>query len=158
MLPENALDRDLQEFKDYRDKKERLRKWLKPMLHLIGSLSETAGEAAGVPVPFARAGFVALGVLVQAAKNVSARFDSIIDLCELLHSFLERLRVYMSAQLPNNMREVVIRILTHLLSVFALLTKEIKHNRFDVFMENIPPKISSLHYGNPFSLRLIQKF
>ncbi|KAJ7883628.1 ankyrin repeat-containing domain protein [Mycena olivaceomarginata] len=126
----DALDRDLQEFKDYRDKKERFRKWLKPMLHLIGSLSETAGEAAGVPVPFARAGFVALGVLVQAAKNVSARFDSIIDLCELLHSFLERLRVYMSAQLPNNMREVVIRILTHLLSVFALMTKEIKHNRF----------------------------
>jgi hypothetical protein len=36
----------------------------------------------------------------------------------------------MSAQLPNNMREVVIRILTHLLSVFALMTKEIKHNRF----------------------------
>jgi hypothetical protein len=44
----DALDHDLQEFKDYRNKKERLRKWLKPMLHLIGSLSETAGEAAGV--------------------------------------------------------------------------------------------------------------
>jgi hypothetical protein len=44
----DALDRDLQGFKDYRDKKERLRKWLKPMLHLIGSLSGTAGEAAGV--------------------------------------------------------------------------------------------------------------
>jgi hypothetical protein len=44
----DALDHDLQEFKDYRDKKERLRKWLKPMLHLIGSLSETAGETAGV--------------------------------------------------------------------------------------------------------------
>ncbi|KAJ6614450.1 hypothetical protein B0H10DRAFT_2221331 [Mycena sp. CBHHK59/15] len=56
----DALDRDLQEFKDYRDKKERRRKWLKPMLHLIGSLSGTAGEAAGVPVPFAKAGVVAL--------------------------------------------------------------------------------------------------
>ncbi|KAJ7826554.1 ankyrin repeat-containing domain protein [Mycena olivaceomarginata] len=119
------------------DKKEKLRKWLKPMLHLIGSLSETAGEAAGVPVPFAKAGFVALGVLVQAAKNVSARYDSIIDLCELLHSFLERLRVYMSAQLSDNMREVVIRILAHLLSVFALVTKEIQHKRFGSYLRTL---------------------
>ncbi|KAJ6572468.1 hypothetical protein DFH09DRAFT_1312757 [Mycena vulgaris] len=126
----DGLDRDLQEFKDYRNNKKKLRKWLKPMLHLIGSPSETAGEAAGVSVPFAKAAFIALGVLVQAAKNVSARYDSIIDLCELLHSFLERLRVYMSAQLPSNMQEIVIRILAHLLSVFALMTKEIKHNRF----------------------------
>jgi hypothetical protein len=44
----DALDRELQAFQNYRDKKEKLRKWLKPMLHLIGSLSETAGEAAGV--------------------------------------------------------------------------------------------------------------
>jgi hypothetical protein len=43
----DALDRDLQVFQDYRDKKEKLRKWLKPMLHLVVSLSETAGEAAG---------------------------------------------------------------------------------------------------------------
>ncbi|KAJ6572494.1 hypothetical protein DFH09DRAFT_1362444 [Mycena vulgaris] len=133
----DALDRDLREFKDYRDKKKKLRKWLKPMLHLISSLSETAGEAAGVPVPFAKAGFVALGVLVQAAKNVSARYDSIIDLCELLHSFLERLRVYMSTQLPDNMQEVVIRILVHLLSVFALMTKEVKHNRFGSYLRTL---------------------
>jgi hypothetical protein len=44
----DALDRDLQAFQDYRNKRDKLRKWLKPMLHLIGSLSETAGEAAGV--------------------------------------------------------------------------------------------------------------
>ncbi|KAJ7900422.1 hypothetical protein B0H13DRAFT_2517933, partial [Mycena leptocephala] len=108
------------------------------MLHLIGSLSEAAGETAGaVPVPFARAGFVALGVLVQAAKNVSARYDCIIDLCELLHSFLERLRVYMSAQLPNDMREIVIRMLAHLLSVFALMTKEIKHTRIGAYLRTL---------------------
>ncbi|KAJ7048703.1 hypothetical protein C8F01DRAFT_1070277, partial [Mycena amicta] len=133
----DALDRDLREFKDYRDKKERLRKWLKPMLHLIGSLSEAAGEAAAMHVPYAKAGFVALGVLVQAAKNVSARYDSIIDLCELLHSFLERLRVYLSVQLPENMQEVVVRILTHLLSVFGLATKEIKHNRFGSYLRTL---------------------
>jgi hypothetical protein len=36
----------------------------------------------------------------------------------------------MSGQLPKNMREIVIQILAHLLSVLALMTKEIKHNRF----------------------------
>ncbi|KAJ7873475.1 hypothetical protein B0H14DRAFT_3860042, partial [Mycena olivaceomarginata] len=133
----DALDSDLQEFKEYRERKERLRKWLKPMLHLIGSLSETAGATAGVFVPFAQAGFIALGVLVQAAKNVSARYDCIIDLCELLHSFLERLRVYMSVQLPNGMRRVVIRMLVHLLSVFALVTKEIKQNRFGSYLRTL---------------------
>ncbi|KAJ7059379.1 ankyrin repeat-containing domain protein [Mycena amicta] len=133
----DALDRDLREFKDYRDKKEGLRKWLKPMLHLIGSLSEAAGEATAMQVPYAKAGFVALGVLVQAAKNVSARYDSIIDLCELLHSFLERLRVYLLVQLPENMQEVVIRILAHLLSVFGLATKEIKHNRFGSYLRTL---------------------
>ncbi|KAJ7059381.1 ankyrin repeat-containing domain protein, partial [Mycena amicta] len=107
------------------------------MLHLIGSLSEAAGEAAGMHVPYAKAGFVALGVLVQAAKNVSARYDSIIDLCELLHSFLERLRVYLSVQLPENMQEVVIRILAHLLSVFGLATQEIKQNRFGAYLQTL---------------------
>jgi hypothetical protein len=43
----DALDRDLQKFEEYCGKKKNLRKWLKPMLHLIGSLSESAGEAAG---------------------------------------------------------------------------------------------------------------
>ncbi|KAJ7048706.1 ankyrin repeat-containing domain protein [Mycena amicta] len=107
------------------------------MLHLIGSLSEAAGETAAMHVPYAKAGFVALGVLVQAAKNVSARYDSIINLCDLLHSFLERLRVYLSVQLPENMQEVVIRILAHLLSVFGLATKEIKHNRFGSYLRTL---------------------
>ncbi|KAJ7926134.1 ankyrin repeat-containing domain protein [Mycena leptocephala] len=131
----DALDRDLREFKDYRDKKERLRKWLKFMsISSVRFLRQRERRQAWCPVPFARAGFVALGVLVQAAKNVSARYDCIIDLCELLHSFLERLRVYMSAQLPNGMRGIVIRMLAHLLSVFALMTKEIKHNRFGSYL------------------------
>jgi hypothetical protein len=52
-----ALHHNLQQFKDYRDKKERLRKSLKPMLHLIGSLSEAAGETAGAVV---RTAFLAL--------------------------------------------------------------------------------------------------
>ncbi|KAJ7900820.1 Pfs, NACHT and ankyrin domain protein [Mycena leptocephala] len=133
----DALDRDLQKFKHYRDRKEGLRKWLKPMLHLIASLSEIAGGAAGVPVPFATAGFIALGVLVQAAKNVSARYDCIMDLCELLHSFLERLRVYTSTQLPTSMRGVGIRMLVHLLSVFALVTKEIEHTRIGSYLRTL---------------------
>ncbi|KAJ7875858.1 hypothetical protein B0H13DRAFT_2549510 [Mycena leptocephala] len=133
-----ALDHDLQEFKDYRDRKEGLRKWLKPILHLIGSLSEAAGETVGVvPVPFARAGFISLGVLVQAAKNVSARYDCIIDLCELLHSLLERLRVYISAQLPDGGSGIVIWILAHRLSVFAFMTKEIKHTRIGTYLRTL---------------------
>ncbi|KAJ7875826.1 hypothetical protein B0H13DRAFT_2549456 [Mycena leptocephala] len=113
-----ALDHDLQEFKDYRDRKEGLRKWLKPILHLIGSLSEAAGETVGVvPVPFARAGFISLGVLVQAAKN--------------------RLRVYISAQLPDGGSGIVIWILAHRLSVFAFMTKEIKHTRIGTYLRTL---------------------
>ncbi|KAJ7059427.1 hypothetical protein C8F01DRAFT_1295200 [Mycena amicta] len=91
----DALDRDLREFKDYRDKKERLRKWLKPCFTSLVPFRRQRERRQACTSPYAKAGFVALGVLVQAAKNVSARYDSIIDLCELLHSFLERLRVYL---------------------------------------------------------------
>ncbi|KAF8143221.1 hypothetical protein K438DRAFT_1876563 [Mycena galopus ATCC 62051] len=126
----DVLDGDLQKFKKYRRKKERFRNSLKPLLHIIGSLSETAGEVVGVVVPFAKAGFVALGVLVQAAENVSERYDRIKDLCERLCSMMERVRVYSSStRLPNSLREVVIRMLAHLLSIFALMRKEMQRSR-----------------------------
>ncbi|KAF7363939.1 hypothetical protein MSAN_01052200 [Mycena sanguinolenta] len=133
----DALDGELRRFNAYRDKKENLRKWLKPMLNLIDTLSETAGEAAALSFPPGKLVFVALGVLVQAAKDVSERYDNIIALCQHLYSFLERLRVYMSGQLLGRMRELVIQMLAHLLSIFAMVTKEIKRNRFGAFWRSL---------------------
>jgi hypothetical protein len=69
-----ALDHDLQEFKDYRDRKEGLRKWLKPILHLIGSLSEAAGETVGVVV---RTAFLAIVSSTDARRGSLSRLQEL---------------------------------------------------------------------------------
>ncbi|KAJ7513197.1 P-loop containing nucleoside triphosphate hydrolase protein [Mycena galericulata] len=127
------LDNQLGRFEAYRSKQKELQKWLNPMVHLIASLCDTAGAVAGVAVAYSKVAFVAFGVMVKAAKNVSESYDGIISLCELQLSFLDRLRVYgMSAHLP-----IVIQILIHLLSVFALVTKAIKDGRLFTYLKEL---------------------
>ncbi|KAJ7135325.1 hypothetical protein C8R46DRAFT_1201582 [Mycena filopes] len=122
----DTLDHTLRSLQVRYTKKAELHECLGKMFGLIGSLSGIAGEAVAVPVPYAKAGFVALGVLVQAAKDVNARYDCIIELCKLLHSFLNRLQIYMSMRVNDGMQQIVIQIFDLLLSVFGLVTKEME--------------------------------
>ena len=62
----------------------------------------------------------------QAAKDISASYDALVDLFECVESFLKRLKAYRDTINPRDGR----RDRQELLSILALATKQIKQGRF----------------------------
>jgi hypothetical protein len=68
--------------------------------------------------------------MLQAASGVSSSYDALVDLFEIVGSFLKRLRIYTDLPLTPSMTEISVKIMVELLSVLALATKQIKQGRF----------------------------
>jgi hypothetical protein len=66
----------------------------------------------------------------QAADGVSSSYDALVDLFECVGNFLERLRIYTDVPMSPSMKEIIVKIMVELLSVFSLATKQIKQGRF----------------------------
>ena len=62
----------------------------------------------------------------QAANGVISSFDPFINLLESIEEFINRLDVYTRMPLTPAMVEIVVKIIVELLSVLALVTKELK--------------------------------
>ena len=65
----------------------------------------------------------------QAAKDVSASYDALVDLFESIESFLRRLDIYTKVPLTEAMTHVIIKIMVEVLSTLALATKQVKQGR-----------------------------
>jgi hypothetical protein len=67
--------------------------------------------------------------VTQAAKDVGASYDALIDLFESIENFLSRLNIY--AKIPQTpvMTEIIVKITVELLSTLAVATKQIKQGR-----------------------------
>jgi hypothetical protein len=68
-------------------------------------------------------------VVHQAAKDVSASFDALVDLLECIASFLSRLVIYTKIPPTPAMAEVVMKIIVELISTLALATRQVKQGR-----------------------------
>ena len=66
----------------------------------------------------------------QAADGVSSSYDALVELFECIANFLKRLRIYTDIPMTPSMKDISIKIMAELLSVFALATKQIKQGRF----------------------------
>ncbi len=64
------------------------------------------------------------------AKDVVASYDILASLFERMQSFLQRLEIYGNTPLTPVMTEVLGKIMGEVLSIFALVTKEMKQSRF----------------------------
>ena len=85
--------------------------------------------------------------MLQTASNVSSSYDALVDLFECIGNFLKRLRIYTDLPLSPSMSDIIVKIMTELLSVLALATKQIKQGRFskrilvfEVRLLNMPQK------------------
>ena len=67
--------------------------------------------------------------MFQAFKGVSADFDALVDLLESTELFLKRLDIYTKVPPTPAMTEIVVKILVELLSILALVTKQIRQGR-----------------------------
>ena len=65
----------------------------------------------------------------QAIKDVSASYDALVELFELIESFLRRLDIYTKVQSTTAMTETVVKILVEILATLALATQQAKQGR-----------------------------
>ena len=72
--------------------------------------------------------------------------DAIVDLLELIEHFLNRLNIYTEISITPAMSELVVKILVEIISVLALVTREVKQRRSS---ESLPADV--LLYSAPCS-------
>ena len=72
--------------------------------------------------------------MYQAVKGVIDSYDALMDLLELIESFLLRLDIYTKIPHTVGMTEMIVKILVELLSTLAVVTKQIKQGKSSKFV------------------------
>jgi len=65
----------------------------------------------------------------QAAKDVRASQDALIDIFERIEMFFRCLEVYTQVSPTTEMMDIIIQIMVEVLSILRIATKEIKQGR-----------------------------
>ena len=65
----------------------------------------------------------------QAAKDVRASQDTLMDVFERIESFFRRLEVYTEVPQTTEMMDTIILIMVEVLSILGVATKEIRQGR-----------------------------
>ena len=65
----------------------------------------------------------------QAAKDVGASEEALVDLFERIENFFKRLESYTEVPPTNAMTDIIVKIMVEVLNIFAIATKEIKQGR-----------------------------
>jgi hypothetical protein len=65
----------------------------------------------------------------QAAKDVSAAQEALIDIFERIENFFKRLETYTEVPPTAAMTDIIVKIMVEVLNVLAIATKEIKQGR-----------------------------
>ena len=65
----------------------------------------------------------------QAAKDVGAAQDALIDIFERIENFFKRLETYTEVPPTEAMTDIIVKIMVEVLNIFAIATKEIRQGR-----------------------------
>ena len=65
----------------------------------------------------------------QAAKDVRASQNTVLDIFERIEMFFRRLEVYTEVEPTPEMMEMIVQIMVEVLSILGIATKEIRHGR-----------------------------
>ena len=65
----------------------------------------------------------------QAAKDVTASQDALIDIFDRIENFFRRLEEYTEVPTTDGMEDIMVKIMVEILGIFAIVTKEIKQGR-----------------------------
>jgi hypothetical protein len=72
----------------------------------------------------------------QAAKDVRASQDILIDIFERVEMFFRRLEIYIGVTPTPEMMGIIIQIMAEVLSILGIATKEIKQGRMSKYLLN----------------------
>jgi len=68
-------------------------------------------------------------ILFQAAMDVRASQDTLIDIFERMETFFQRLEIYTRVSPPPGMIDIIVEIMVEVLSILGNATKEMKQGR-----------------------------
>ena len=103
-------------------------------IYLVGILTRNGGLCGNRCSPFSVYPHL-LGVhhsnsyICQAAKDVRANQDILVDVFERIEMSFRRLEMYTSVRLTTEMMDVITHIMAEVISILGIATKEIKESR-----------------------------
>ncbi|KAI0291329.1 hypothetical protein B0F90DRAFT_1649724, partial [Multifurca ochricompacta] len=136
----NLFREQAQAFDEFRKEDESLMKWLRPTIHILYMFSATLGEGISLPFSPAKVIFTGIGVLLVAAKDVSASHDVLANLFERIQGFLARLEIYSGIPLTTEMADLLGKIMAEVLSILALSTREMNQRRIKKYLKKLVGK------------------
>ncbi|KAH9014038.1 hypothetical protein EDB84DRAFT_1680251 [Lactarius hengduanensis] len=122
---------------------DRLKKWLVPTINVLYAFSGTLGEGVALVnidssvFPPAKLVFAGVGVLLLAAKDVTASQDILVDIFGRIESFFVRLEVYTKVPLTPAMTDKMVEITVEILDILATATKEMEQSRAKKFLKKV---------------------
>ena len=93
----------------------------------------------------------------QAAKDVAASQDTLVDVFRQVESFLERLETYTHVPLSDEMTDVVVNIMAEVLSILAIATRDIKEGRGSELIPRGRPNLVAYSFSEKFVKKLMGK-
>ncbi|KAH9056452.1 hypothetical protein EDB87DRAFT_1230958 [Lactarius vividus] len=108
---------------------ERWTKWLEPTVNVLYAFSVALGNGVGLIFPPSNAIFAGIGVLLQAARDVRATQNAVVDLFSRLEYFFKRLEKYIEVRPTAAMTDIIVKIMVEVLSILGIVTKEIGQGR-----------------------------
>ncbi|VDB86734.1 unnamed protein product [Peniophora sp. CBMAI 1063] len=112
-------------FKSFRSKGKKVLGVLESITNVILRFLDVGAELVPNTVPGGKAILVALGVLLKAVNGVSRLYNTIETLFNMVQGCLERVLVYLDASKPLSLalKKTLIKILAHILTLLAIVTK-----------------------------------
>ncbi|KAL4739869.1 NACHT and TPR domain protein [Aspergillus similis] len=132
-----VIDEQNRAFREFRAKRQDVFDALNAALIPVQLLGDFAAGAATAAVPPSCLVFGAVLHLVGAAKGVSASYEAIQDLMQLLQDFTVRLNVYTQEAISEALSDKLSDIIITLVEIFALSSKTIRRGRLLQFARNI---------------------
>ncbi|KAI0261708.1 hypothetical protein BC834DRAFT_894258 [Gloeopeniophorella convolvens] len=131
-------------FDDFRasQKTGKIMRALGPVVDITFALVSNGAlcESISLAMPPARAVFASIGILLEAVKKVSSGYNTVTSLFKSIKNFLGRLEVYMRKPPTSVLSTAIVYIVAELLSIFALVTKQIKQGRLRALMKALRGK------------------
>ncbi|KAN0132366.1 hypothetical protein V8E53_009792 [Lactarius tabidus] len=92
---------------------------------------------AGLAFPHAKPVFTGIGILLAAAKDVSASHDVLLDLFQRMEDFFKRFKVYSRSFLNTELAEVLVKVVVKVLNIISIATKEVEQSRAKRYIKRL---------------------
>ncbi|KAH8991189.1 hypothetical protein EDB92DRAFT_682783 [Lactarius akahatsu] len=126
--------------KQCKDGNRGLMKWIRSSVYILYSFSAIIGDGVGLMFPPAKPIFTGIGILLAAAKDVSASHDVLLDLFRRVGDFFERFEVYIRSFLNTKVSEALVNVVVKIMNILSIATKEIEQSRTRRFFNKLGGK------------------